>query len=341
MRFFVFVLLAAITPVLSAQEIDLTPIAPNFCKPGVTNKSPGKGILLEYGLQPSYNVKTSIGGGESSNVNRNSHFRFKFKIPLIHKSGLSVLLGADYQRERFRFNSIDEGSSQIFNSIDADALRTTRLSAYLIKPFNSKYYGSIKIEGSFNGDYNSVVNFDNRYAIYRAAFVFGYKKSEAKEMGIGFMASKGFRNTRVLPFAFYNRTFSRKWGIETVLPVKIKARYNISPKNLLLFGPQFKSRAYSIDIDESIAGTAGIFHMRRSELEFSAHFQHQFSSWTWMEFTAGYRYHFDTRFERKTGFNVALNPEPNIPSTDLITATPGGGPIFKLSFFVSPPRSKK
>lgn len=318
---------------LLAQEVVLTPLAPNYVKPGVAFKSPSKGLLAEYGLQPNLTIRTSEEESQDSRISRNSNLHFKLKIPIIHKDHTSFLLGVDYQRERFRFDFIEDNSG-IFSSIDADALRTTRISSYFFKSINEKVYGTIKLEGSFNGDYNSFVNFDDRYANWRAALIIGVKKSVDTEYGFGAQFNKGIRNTRVFPFAFFNKTFSEKWGIETVLPVQIKARYNFSPTRLLLFGPQFKSRTYSINVNEAIVNQTNEFAMRRSELELSASYQHRFSKWIWGEFKTGYRLHFDTRFERKTSNGYG----PNITPVDLVTASPSSGLLFRFGIFLSPPK---
>ncbi len=330
MRFSLFMVFAFFLCHTNAQELILTPLVEGFCKPGVVNKSPGKGISLEYFIQPNINLKSNLSPDESSKVGYNDRLRFKFKIPIIHKEKFSFLLGVDHQREEYEFDFIDNPTRYLFQSIDDKALKTSRLSAYALRPINNSLYLIAKGEATFNGDYDPLIKLDNRYAIYRGAVILGIKKYEHKEYGIGVMYSNGFRKNAVYPVLMYNHTFSPHWGIETVLPVRIQLRYNMTNKNMLLFGTDYKTRVYSLDVANEDQGDTDIFNMRRAEVQLGFTFKQQLHPWIWFDIKTGYLYNFTTRFDLSSPGKERIS--------DFITADPSSGPFLRLGLFLSPPK---
>ena len=319
---------------INAQEIVLSPAAEIPCKPGVINKSPSQGILVDYFVRPQSTLSSNSEqvGSNNGRVKVNDRFRFKLKAPIIHGDGFNFLVGLSHMREGYEFSSSSLGAASFLDYLNEKTLKTTRLSAYFLKPINSKFYASLKLEGSFNGDYDGFVDFSERYAVYRAGLMLGMKKDPYTEWGFGLMVSKGFRRSLVLPFLMYNRTFNQRWGLETVLPVKIQVRHNISPDKILLLGTQFNSRNYSIDLPQNNAtgpSTNSIFHMRSAELQIGATYQQRLSKWAWASLQAGYAQNFTSRFDRVT-------PEREL---DYITARLSGGPFMKFGLFLSPPKT--
>ena len=330
MKYCLFAILAFSILPAAAQEIILTPLTEGFCKPGVVNKSPSKGISLEYFIQPNVKLKSNIATDESSKVGYNDRFRFKFKIPLIHKEKFSFMLGADYQIEEYEFDFIDNETRYLFESIDDKGLTTGRLSAYALRPLNNNTYITAKVEGTFNGEYDGLINFSKRYAIYRGAVIIGHKRQEHKEWGVGVMYSNGFRRNAIYPILMYNHTFNKHWGIETVVPVRLQVRYNITNKNMVLFGTDYKSRVYSIDVVDDSENSSDIFNMQRREVQLAATFKQQLSRWVWFDIKAGYVYNFTTRFDLAS---------PGIePVRNFITADPSSGPFIRFGLFLSPPK---
>lgn len=322
-----------IASLLTAQENILSPLTNDaFCRPGVINKSPSKGVLFEYGIQPNYNISTSTNTGMSSQIQHNRQWLFKFKVPVIRKPGFKFLLGAEHRQERLNFNFISRGDASLFSDLDDKRLKASRISAYFLKSLNDKWYASLKLETAANGDYSQLMSFDNRYAIYRAAFMVARKKRDDLEYGMGVLFNKNFRRTLVVPFFLYNQTFNSKWGIESALPVKIKLRHNINERSILLFGPAFRGRTYSVDIRDD-NGENGIFHLRNAELQLELSYQYRLNSWIWTEFRGGYAHPFATRFERQTGEFSAFSEGVNE-----INAQPTGAPFFRIGIFVSPPK---
>ena len=314
-----------------AQEISETLIIDqeiNFCQPGVINKSPGKGLMLDYRIRPDF--KFSGKEIQDSPVENNIRFNSKLKIPVFIKPGFKLLIGFQYMIERYNFDDLNANNFPLFTAIDNQNLRTSRVSVYISKPFNERFYSSFRLGVSYSGDYEKFATTDNRYATYRAVGVLGFKKSENLEFGGGIMSSYGFRNATNLPipFLFVNHTYNDRWGIEFAIPISLKLRHNIKDGSLLLFGPQFRSRNYSLDIPSFIRENNDIIHFRRAAVETSLTYQQRVKSWIWVEANMGYNFNFKTEI-----VNTTTNLERKL--------TESNGIVGSVGIFLSPPAKNK
>ena len=336
MKFYLTTLLALLTVcfTLSAQDIPIEIEATEvlFCQPGVTNASPSRGLVLEYGYRPS----TTFGGlfdpntGEAGDKNITQEnwqdLILKVKAPLVNKTDLKVIIGMNHTEETYNFNPADISDQPFFQSLDGTKLKSTRFSAYLVKSLDSRFYGLARLEIGYNGDYEKFVKFDDRYAMYRAAAMVGRKWSEDLEFGAGVLYTKTFRRTSVWPFAFMNYTLSPKWGIEAVIPVDMKVRYDINETRLLLMGLDYNSREHSVDFMLADDGNPMNVFFRRHSIAPTVTFQQRlFSEWTWFDISTGYHFGLNSRVR-----NDDLGVDLSMPV--------GSGPFARISFFVSPPR---
>lgn len=293
-----------------------------YASPRVLNHSPGKGLLLNYQKFGDYKYR---GPGSTSRVTESDQLEVKLRIPVLLKARTKVLLGLQYFQETYEFEEDDLLESDfIFQRLNQTPLKRSRLTLSVGHSLNSKFYTAFRLEAAYSGDYSGIINFDDRYATYKGTAALGYKKSARLEYGLGLYYSNSFRRNQILPFAFYNQTFSDKFGLEFLIPVKLKARYNISDRSLLLFGPEYKSQSYSLDVPDE-QDNLSIAHIRRQAIEFSATYMYNTGGWTWMEFSAGYLSNFNTRVEDPT-LGTAFGIQP------------ADGPFIKLGFFLSPTR---
>ena len=157
--------------------------------------------------------------------------------------------------------------------------------------------------------------------------LFGVKPREELEYGFGISYSNGFGRVRILPFAVYNRTFNEKWGIETLLPVQIFGRYNASPETILLFGAEFTSRRYSIDMYDAIKELNNELQIRNAGINVVGSLERKLFSWIWLNAKAGYHIPFSTQIE-----DVASPAQS-------FTFRQGTFPFFKLGIFVTPDKA--
>jgi uncharacterized protein DUF6268 len=316
---------------LAAQDIVMTPLAETFCSPGVTNKSPGKGALIEYELNPDIRLRSdnTASLANPTKVGVSKRFYMKLKAPLINKKKFKMLVGWDYYKEEYNFTYVGQNNASVFNNIDDEYLKSSRISFYSVRPINHQYYVAVKGVATFNGDYDGVFEFDKRYARYNLAAMFGVKKSANLEWGVGFLVRRSSTSSfPALPFAIYNQTFNSKWGVEVVFPTSLLGRYNINDKSMLLFGPQYSNRNYSIDILNKATSEGAAYILRRAEVRFNIRYDYNIKSWLWLEATTGFVRNFSTRFDIvEKGEDVGLT-----------RVTPTNGPFFKFGLFLSPPK---
>lgn len=290
--------------------------AKQYTFPGVKGKSPSQGILVEYRRQPDF-------GYYKYDANYNDRFTSKIKIPLLLKESQVLLLGYQYRYDRYQFeegtNFTNTFPDTFFEELNNTRLKTIRSSLYYTKSFDDKHYISTVLDLRSTGNFSGGFTLENRFASYRAAISYGIKKNENKEVGFGIFYSQSFRRTLAYPFAFYNKTFNDKWGLEFAIPIKMKARYNINPKSLLLFGPEFESRTYSLDVGSS----SNIYHYRRRAITFPIEYQRKIHGWLWTKASLSYIYHMKSLIENKaTGASIEIQPN--------------SGVFFKLGMFISP-----
>ncbi len=322
--FFVFLM-----QISFAQEISEALIIDgevNFCKPGVLHKSPGKGLLLDYRVQPNFTFKNK--DIPTATIENNIRFNSKLKIPIIIKPGFKLLIGFRYMTEQYDFDPSDVGNSSLYESINGQSLKTTGAAIYISKPLNDRFYTSFRLGVTYSGNYSTFATSKDRFATYRGVGVFGIKKSKNFEYGFGLMYSKSFRRLNILPFGFLNRTYNDRWGIEFAIPLSFKLRRNFRDGSLLLFGPQFASRSYSLDVQNVEEQSVDIFHFRRAGVETTLTFQQRIKGWLWMEANVGYAVNLKVDVD-----NTTTNTETKL--------TQSNGVFGSIGIFLSPPSKNK
>lgn len=310
------------------NQIDIGTDRIDFCKPGVTNKSPGKGILIEHTSIGGFNIRLKSSDGtkqNTNNVNYASRMKAKLKIPLVNAPGLKMMLGHEYIGETFQFNTIQPEEISLLNTINGQTLKNNKFSLYITKSFNQKYYGGLRARVSSRGNYEQVVSLEATYTTFSATGFFGIKERPDFEWGFGLTYSDNFARKQIWPFFLYNRTFNDRWGIEAILPASIMARYNFSNQNMFLFGVELENAAYHItpsDVDQTS------YYFRHTEVAAKASYDRHLFSWIWVLAEAGAHIPVRNRFE-----------DSRAPLTDRTRYDAGVRPFVRLGIFVSPPKS--
>lgn len=305
----------------------------SFCAPGIQNKSRGRGLEISYDYlrgAPIFGPNGAYPGIIPQELNHIQRLNVKLKLPLVNKPGLKMLVGYDYQPETYAFgeSQILEKASSPFNSIDSRTLKSNGVGFYLLKSLDHQSYFGVRLKMRLNGDYAGWIDFNQRYAAYSATLLYGVKKHDDLEWGLGIGLSHNFRRTLALPFLMYNRNFNDKWGLEATFPANVQGRYNLKKGTILLFGYSFQSNNYSVDMPRFDTGATTVFHLNHSEIKMGISVERKLMPWVWINGKAGYQFNFATRLESK------LN---GAPSVDI---RPGNAPYMNLGFFLSPPRSQ-
>ena len=297
-----------------------------FCKPGVRNKSRSKGLELAYTTRGRGTF-----GDEENNVERPytkfnnwSKFEFDLKAPVLNKQGFKFLVGYKYTGESFNMSRIGVSFPETFQHLENITLKTSNISAIITKPLNEKRYLAFRFRYSANGTYDGILNFDKRYAIYKAMGIFGIKKHDDFEWGVGLNFSRSFRRTNILPFIVYNRTFINEWGLEIAFPGYVYGRYNMSPKTIFLIGTEYTSDSYRMDVPLP-NDAAYDFALNHSEVLFLLRWEQQIVPWVWTNVRAGFQMNFSTDFETKS------------VDTPEFMVDPSNSPFLEIGVFISPP----
>jgi hypothetical protein len=307
---------------------------PYYCSPGVRNRSQSRGVVIRRETQFGFDWDTqnSVAGGVQR-VSRLEQFTFKFKVPLVNKESFKALLGYEWDTEKYFFNTPFKSNSEaptLFQLLHDRRLKANKLSAYVSKSWDEKFYTTARIRMSLNGDYQGLISFDNIYRTYSAAAAFGKKVSDDEEWAVGLTFSSNKARTIAIPFFMYNKTFNDRWGIQTALPGQAFIRHNRGRdlKNAFLLGAQFDSRYYAINTGNSREQIPGLdqFFLRNNGVRFQLQYEHSLVPWVWAFVQGGYYLPVATRFNRAD--DIALDLDTN----------PGGRPFFRFGVFLAPPR---
>ena len=298
-----------------------------FCKPGVRYNSPARGLDLSYSLISAGTYEPENGATlvrPFSAFDRWQQFEANLKIPLILREDFKLLIGYKYYTEVFSFNTIGADFSQAFQNLNTQPLKKNAFSIILNKPLDEKSYLLFRARYLSNGNYEGWLAFDKDYAISNFVGLYAFKPNEDLEWAIGVNVSSSFRKTTALPFFVYNKTFNRKWGIESVLPAFIYGRYNVNEKNILLFGFEYSSSSYRIKFEDDLQQPFD-YAFNHSEMISAVRLEHKFSNWVWGSIKLGYQTNFSSDFESKEPSNRSFFVEP----TD--------GLYLHFGIFISPP----
>lgn len=298
-----------------------------LCRPGVQNKTRSRGLEIAYIRNAGGAIRAENGflTGRPSRIDHIENLIFKLKLPLVNTEGVKVLAGFTYRPEKYYFDTVGVDYAPIFRHINGQNLKNTGFEVFGTKSFNDRHYGVLRVKASFNGDYNGLASLRSQYAIYNVTSVFGVKKSDDLEYGFGLTYTSSFRNTTILPFLVYNRNFSEKWGIESVLPALAVLRYNFSPNTILTTGFRYNSRSYSLDVPDNNRDV--IYEMNHSEVRFLLSAEKRLVPWIWLDAEVGYQLNFST------DFTVDELPEASFQVEN------DNNIYFKIGLFLSPPDS--
>ncbi|MEL6276789.1 MAG: hypothetical protein AAFU03_16950 [Bacteroidota bacterium] len=307
-----------------------------YCSPGVRLRSQSKGLVIRYERQGGFNwsmANNQLEGAEQR-VNTLEQFTFKFKIPLINKPGLKGLIGFEWDTEKYFFDNVpsivDGTVPTMWQLLNERRLKATKLSAYVTKSWDEKFYSSARIRISLSGDYDGLVSFKEDYRTYSGVLGFGKKVNPDEEWGVGITFSTNKARTVAIPFFVYNITWNDKWGLESALPAQIFLRHTIDPirQNSFLLGATFDSRFYAINSlgDRGRYENFDRFFLRTNGIRTQLHYEHKLFSWFWAFTQGGMYIPLNARFNRLDEVDLDLRTRMN------------PRPFFRVGLFLAPPK---
>lgn len=302
-----------------------------FCKPGVENKSRSRGLSITYGQTNSAGYvadgDTPTFSNPLSTLSQLNQFELKLKIPVLLKERTKVLLSYKYYLESYNFESIGVDFPTAFEALDQQSLKSNDYGIILSHSLNEENYLIFRYKYGSNGNYTGWTNFNSQFAIHSVLGMYGIKKTDDFEWGIGFFFTKSFRQTSGLPFVLYNRNFNDKWGIEAMFPANVFLRHNISKKTLATIGFEYNSKSFRLAETDALTGIDYAFN--HAEIIPSINLERHLTSWIWANVRLGYQVNFSSEFLAKSDAGIDFQ------------ADPGSGWFFNVGVFISPDLDKK
>lgn len=304
----------------------------DWCQPGLANKSRSRGLDIAYQSTGRSSLLATNADGTTERIfpelNQLNLLVLKLKIPIIVKEDFKFLLGTSYRPEYYNLAEIGTVYAPEFAQLDGETMKSSAIQALATKALDEYSYLSFRFKAKYNGDYSGFINFDKRYAIYSFTALYGVKKTELVEWGVGITFNSSFRNRFIaLPVFQYNRNFNQKWGIELFLPAIAKLRYNHSPKTIFMAGVNFSSRNYRLGVTQQLPEQEVLadYVVRHSEIQMGVEVEQKIIPWLWASARVGYQTNFRTSFEDKNEFATPFEVEP----TNM--------PFLRVGIFISPP----
>ena len=291
------------------------------------NEPRPKFFEFNYAGVENYNVTTSSEEFENaeSEVDLNKRISFKLRAPLLLKERLTVLTGFQLRKEFFEFINTNPDDSRFFNDFSRRFLSSAGMSIIVKKDITEDKAYYIYWNGSLNSDEVSFNQFSDQLKT-NVVFISVENINAVTQIGYGGGFGYIFGGASVFPVLIYNRTFSRSWSLETMLPKSVSMRFHPNPETNVSLKADVTGASYFIK-DQPIDGYEKLT-FQRSDLNLGVHLEREIYDFLWFGLSAGYNvplnlYLSEPRKSRKEGL-VVLNAEP--------------APILSFSVFLVVPK---
>jgi hypothetical protein len=302
--------LSAQTPDSTAQEEDLNfdefddfdfgeIEVKTYCSSKIIGISPQQLISLGYDFQGAYDASFSGVGSfedgadvpqETYRINSTQGFRLAANIPVYSRNSLVVQLGANIWDLRYQFDQPEEQiNNEVARSISENGLRTGGINTTIFKPFDETRFLLLQGSADLSGDY-TLSDFQSlEYLRYSAAALFGWRKSDYLQWGVGLSRTYRVGEMNYIPVLLFNWTAKNSpWGVECLLPARAHVRYTFSPRNMLFAGFELEGQSYRINgVSETLDNQS--LEIRRGEMRWRMMWQRQLTGFIWLQAQAGYR----------------------------------------------------
>lgn len=306
-----------------------------FCNPRLEGMARSKGLTVLYertlGANISSTSKDTAFSNSQATIQNINRLDIDLKFPIWNKPGLKAALGFRYFYEEYNFKNPEQLTYPLYKNIQDKHLKSLGTNLSVLKPLNSINYLLFRAAFELNGDYTkgSTALSNPSFLKYNVAAVYGWKPCPTKTWGLGLYYSYTFGRRAVLPVFIYNNTFTKKWGLEAIVPIDVKMRRNFSEKTLLYVGYDIQGTPYHIVLDQPPVTNYKDLELRRSTLRLMAEFNREIHDWLWFGIAAGIR--------QPISFNFYKSPATfnNKVVHNIINSTG----FFNVSIFVVPPRT--
>jgi hypothetical protein len=280
---------------------------------------------LDYGIR-SIAKDGTVANGE---ISTSSRFEFKMRLPVISKPGFALAAGFHYSRENYRFEKPKSPATDtpLFSSIQDKSLQTIGGALYVVKPLRGNKFILVRISSDLNGDYHMNGYSKTSFLQFNIAPVFGWKRNENLSYGVGFTYGNIFGRSLISPVFSYNHTINKQWGVEALLPSKVKLRYTLNDRTLLFASTELNGARYRVNFGNPVLPQQDLF-MQRAAVRYLVTFEREIHDWLWFSMEAG----------MQSNINFTLSDQIGPARKALINNQLNHAMFFGFSLFAVPPR---
>jgi len=316
---------------LQAQIDSIKVAQKKYCIPALKGVPVGKGASLEYQTMPNIEIetidKTGNFGNSENTIKNNSSIEAKLKIPIVNKPYLSIIGGLKYTFEEYHFENLDVNANPFYRSLEDKALKSIGANITIIKPMRSNKFWVLRASANLNGDYSGNPSGSlTDYLKFSISPALGWKVNDNFSYALGVSYNYRFGSPLIVPVVAINKNFNEKWGIEAVLPLIIKSRYQYNSGLNWLNKIEVDGASYKLNNLEPALINYNNIHLHRSAIQLSTRVEKRLVGWLWAASEVGYH--------KNLTYNVTNS---NLSNKDIIFENNlKSGLLFNASLFLSP-----
>ncbi len=323
MNKFIYIILC-ISAINSFAQTDTTKA---YCVPALKGVPIGKGLSIEYQNVSGYSLKTTDKTGDfldaESAMRSNTNLEIKLKVPVVNKDHINILLGLKYTKEEFHFSQ--PAKHPFYQNLEDRGLTSMGVNATIIKPTRSKKFWILKANADLNGDYGAIHSISD-YLKFSISPALGLKVNENFSYALGASFNYRFGSPLVIPVAAFNININEKWGLDAILPVFIRSRYQYNQNLIWQNSIEIDGASYKIANFNDEFNAFSKLHLHRSDIKITTRIEKKLIGWLWAASEIGLRenliFNLNNSVQSKT--NIIFKNE-------LSTAF-----LFNVSLFLSP-----
>jgi len=298
-----------------------------YCIPALKGVPIGKGISIEYQNVSNISIETIDKTGNFSNTNSeiksNTNLEAKLKIPIINKDYLSIVAGLKYSKEEFHFN--DPNLNPFYQNLEDKGLKSIGMNVTIIKPTKSKKFWVVKANADLNGNFGTINSF-SEYLKFSVSPALGWKVNDNFSYAIGASYNYRFGSPIVIPVAAFNVNIGKKWGIEAILPLFIKSRFQYNDGLIWQHIIEIDGASYRLNNFSSEFNSYNNLHLHRSDIQLSTRFEKKIVGWLWAASEIGFKKNLTYNLTNSNKAKENIIFENNLKNAFL----------FNVSLFISP-----
>ncbi len=282
-----------------------------YCNPKVNGMPRPTGVSLSYERVMDYRISTQsnvdyLQNGESE-VNYNRRIKFKFKVPVVNKDNFKFVYGFHYSHEEFRFDDPENLDYSLYKSLEDKSLKSLGSSFYFLFPRKNKTFFAVQANLNLNGDYYRSDVSLSEFLKISAGPLWGKKPNDNLMYGFGFAYSYTFGDPSISPLIAYYHTFSKKWGVEAMLPLEAKLRFNMNAGSIWYLGAETRGASYNVRLNDPALSDMSTLELRHSELKIQFSLNQEIHDFLWIALQAGYRYNLNFNLAESNRNRSATN----------------------------------